>query len=341
MFLIIKKRNLSNTFKSSILNYFLGVSLGFFSLIYYGYLWWSILALIFFSILTLVVKPQYNDFQLYIFLGMATLLAPYFGFRIVGANSIYLLFGVVVVFLCNLYSKFLRKILIYLIPISLILALSFFETGDTWMQGSFQIDNISLNFAGFFNLGNFLLLLIILVLILFPRFFKDQSDILLLSISLILSSLFLMLYFASRMQTTGKVELWPRALFFIGEVFNLTLFLLIPSLVIYIYRNFFADSLRLFQVILITVFIYFSLSNTLIYKINGLFPTFSNGAWFAHQACSNPHEDPMLAKVFETKPDIQYFLRFNCSEADWPYIKVAYNGVQNMLRNPNVKFYSK
>jgi hypothetical protein len=45
-----------------------------------------------------------------------------------------------------------------------------------------------------------------------------------------------------------------------------------------------------------------------------------NGAWFAHQGCSNPHEDPMLSKVFENFPEIQNFLRKNCSNVNWPVI---------------------
>jgi hypothetical protein len=44
------------------------------------------------------------------------------------------------------------------------------------------------------------------------------------------------------------------------------------------------------------------------------------GAWFAHQGCSNPHEDPMLSKVFENNADIQEFLRQNCPNVSWPAI---------------------
>ncbi len=41
------------------------------------------------------------------------------------------------------------------------------------------------------------------------------------------------------------------------------------------------------------------------------------GAWYAHQGCSNPQKDPMLAKVFENYPDIQDFLRAKCSSVTW------------------------
>ena len=67
--------------------------------------------------------------------------------------------------------------------------------------------------------------------------------------------------------------------------------------------------------------IFGSLSNVLGDRVYGSMPinTF-NAAWFAHKGCSNPHEDPMLAKVFETRPYIQDFLRENCWGKKWPLV---------------------
>jgi hypothetical protein len=150
-----------------------------------------------------------------------------------------------------------------------------------------------------------------------------------------------MYYFASRMQVTEKIELWPRAYSHISGVFTILSVIIFSRVLIEISKKIIPSNKNKISIILISVILLFPLSQSLSSKIYGTFPTFSNSAWLAHQACSNPHEDPMLAKVFETKPHIQYFLRFYCPDVNWPYIKVAYNGPKNMLMNPYVKFYTK
>ena len=65
-----------------------------------------------------------------------------------------------------------------------------------------------------------------------------------------------------------------------------------------------------------------SISNSLGDRIYGSMPINAfSGAWFAHKGCSNPHEDPMLAKVFESRPYIQDYLRKECWGKNWPLVE--------------------
>jgi hypothetical protein len=74
-------------------------------------------------------------------------------------------------------------------------------------------------------------------------------------------------------------------------------------------------------------------------KIYNNFPTYENLTFLAHKACDNPHVDPFLAKVFESRPNIQYFLRFNCQGNKWPYVRVLHNGPKSMLMNSHHRSY--
>ena len=137
-----------------------------------------------------------------------------------------------------------------------------------------------------------------------------------------------MYFIASQMQVTSRVDLWPRAHEVQGYALNL-IFLVITLLIIEIVLNEvnFKKYLELSRQNLyyLTSCILFILGSYLVGSLGSSahrsmpYHAFSP-AWFAHQGCSNPHEDPMLSKVFETHPDIQAFLRDNCSSVDWPVI---------------------
>jgi hypothetical protein len=137
-----------------------------------------------------------------------------------------------------------------------------------------------------------------------------------------------MYFIASQMQVTSRVDLWPRA----GEVQYYSLNLIF--LVIFLYVIEILTNENNFKKYLISSkqSIYFFVSLILFivgsYLVSSLGSLTYNSmpyhaftpAWFAHQGCSNPHEDPMLSKVFETNPDIQDFLRLKCPSANWPKI---------------------
>jgi hypothetical protein len=133
------------------------------------------------------------------------------------------------------------------------------------------------------------------------------------------------------MQVTNLVDLWPRSYELFLYPFNLIILLTVLGAIQSIFyfassNNFFKDIFakknNSFYLSVLVLFIIFgSLSNVLGDRVYGSMPvnTF-NGAWFAHKGCSNPHEDPMLAKVFETRPYIQDFLRENCWGKKWPLV---------------------
>jgi hypothetical protein len=137
-----------------------------------------------------------------------------------------------------------------------------------------------------------------------------------------------MYFIASQMQVKSRVDLWPRAQEVQGYALNL-IFLIVSLFVIEVILN--ESNFKKYlefsklNVYYLISFILFILGSYLVGSLGASahrsmpYHAF-NPAWFAHQGCSNPHEDPMLSKVFETYPDIQAFLRENCSSVDWPVI---------------------
>lgn len=138
-----------------------------------------------------------------------------------------------------------------------------------------------------------------------------------------------MMYFiASQMQISNRVDLWPRAQEVQGYALNL-IFLIITLFIIEVVLNennhkkyFEFSKPNLYYLISFILFISGSyLVGSIGASAHRSMPYHAfNPAWFAHQGCTNPHEDPMLSKVFETYPDIQAFLRENCPSVDWPVI---------------------
>ena len=131
------------------------------------------------------------------------------------------------------------------------------------------------------------------------------------------------------MEVTDKVELFPRAAGTFGFAWSvLTLIALIAILT----STYFSDFIRrvwpkklsqvnnIFLTLVLLLPIVAIHARTLSEAQDGIFPIGENGVWLAYRACDNPHEDPMLAKVFEESPFIQDFLRENCPNVDWPVI---------------------
>ena len=137
-----------------------------------------------------------------------------------------------------------------------------------------------------------------------------------------------MYFIASQMQVTSRVDLWPRAMevqkYSLSLIFLIYILYLIDSIInAKIFKKYFDLTKQNFfyLLILILFFIGSYLVNYLGSSLYEGMPYHSfNSAWYAHQGCSNPHEDPMLSKVFESNPDIQDFLRRNCPLANWPEI---------------------
>ena len=326
--------------------YYYGLVLGLITLVYYGNLWWAVIALIFLSSYVLIFNQKYTRYMFNIFTGLAVLLIPLFGSSNIPTSSFVIFIAIIMFAIFNLFRD-LSKFFSLFIPIGLISLLFLFDTGDTWIDEGLFSQNPTLNLLGGLNYSNLIFLIIFLSIIIFNIYNTDYIRITFPLTLLVLSSLIMMYFFASKTQITGLIELWPRAGGFAADTLQILIYLnvinFLYELVQFLidkYKLFFELKIKVIVTILI-IFLMFPSSYSLFSKIYGSFPTFSNGAWFAHQACSNPHEDPMLAKVFETKPHIQYFLRFNCPNVTWPYIKVAYNGPKNMLMNPYVTFYNK
>jgi len=343
IFLIIYKRNKSVKKIESFHNVVRGIFLGTFALIYFGHLWWSIVALLITSLILLFKFREYGNYQFNTYLGFFLVLGPFFGQQLLQINALYILFMALAAGALFQFFPILGKISLMIFPIIFLSILVVFRTGDTWVEGAIQSQDPTINIFGSFNFANIFMFILIFASIfyLMNEKFKEESFIFYSSILLMISGLLMMYYFASRMQVTEKIELWPRAYGHIYGVFTILSVIIFSRVLIEISKKIIPSNKNKISIILISVILLFPLSQSLSSKIYGTFPTFSNGAWLAHQACSNPHEDPMLAKVFETKPHIQYFLRFYCPDVNWPYIKVAYNGPKNMLMNPYVKFYTK
>ena len=133
---------------------------------------------------------------------------------------------------------------------------------------------------------------------------------------------------ASQMQVTKRVDLWPRATEIQSYVLSLTSILIIILALENIFEkipiraSYGENPVRIqfiyfFGMLIIGSYFVSTLGN----QTYSAMPTNTfNGAWYAHQGCSNPHKDPMLAKVFENYPDIQKFLRANCSSVNWPEV---------------------
>jgi hypothetical protein len=322
--------------KSSLKFFALGFLTGIISLMYFGYLYWLIPFLMG-SILIMTFsknRKRYFERNTNLYLGLGAGLGPVVYFRIVENVYLFYLSLFAVCLLSFLLQKFnsLRKMFHIIVTLGVFLGLTvsliWFRANDTWVEGGIEKNdptvNSIINLSGV-NLSLFLLVIVGIYLIIVNKI--DLSSVFSL-VGVYVSSTIFMYLIVSQMQETLRVDLWPRALevqryslnlaFLIAFLFVIKLLVTRYNLGSYI--DF--DNKNRFYFVTFILFI----SGSYLVSSLGSSAYFSmpyhsfTGAWFAHQGCSNPHEDPMLSKVFEYNPDIQTFLRENCPSADWPVI---------------------
>jgi hypothetical protein len=199
---------------------------------------------------------------------------------------------------------------------------------DTWFEGGIAENNPTTN--PILALEKFNLLLLGLFLFLIFKFLVDIELSIIISIVLgiYLSSTIFMYLIASQMQVSRRVDLWPRAQevqsYSINLIFLLILLFIVDILAKkYNFEKFIPTASStvllpaIFGLVLVGSYFVSTLGGQAFYSM----PYHAlNGAWYAHQGCSNPQKDPMLAKVFENYPDIQDFLRAKCSSVTWEKI---------------------
>ena len=322
--------------KSFIKFFFLGFLIGIISLMYFGYLYWLIPFLIA-SILIMIFsknRKKYFERNTNLYLGLGAGLGPVVYFRLV--ENIYLfylsLFAVCLASFLLQKSQSIKNLFHSLITLgvflSLIVVLLWFRAGDTWVEGGIEKNDPTVK--AIINLSgvNLLLFLSIVVGIFFIIINKKDLTSVFSMVGIYVSSTIFMYLIASQMQITLRVDLWPRALEVQGYSLNLVfliIFIFVIELIVTRYnlsRYIDFNNQNIFYLISFILFISGSyLVSSLGSSSHSSMPYHAfTGAWFAHQGCTNPHEDPMLSKVFEYNPDIQTFLRENCPLSDWPVI---------------------
>jgi len=334
IYIVVRLKDISSIKPFKLFIY--GLLLGSISMTYFGYLYWLIPMLAVISLMVLVSKDRekYLDRHTYLYLGLGAGLAPVIYFRITeDLYSYYLIiFGVVLLFLV-LHNFKKLKYLSHLffnvgLFLGLLVALFTYRAGDTWVEGGIEKNDPTVNsIINLSGIGLILFLALVFGVYFIIKFIKDFTVITILT-GIYLSPTIFMYFIASQMQVSSRVDLWPRAQEVQEYALNL-IFLIVSLFVIEVVLNEskFKKYLELSKqnVYYLISFILFILGSYLVGSLGASahssmpYHAFSP-AWFAHQGCSNPHEDPMLSKVFETYPDIQAFLRENCSSVDWPVI---------------------
>jgi hypothetical protein len=313
-----------------------GIFLGVVSMTYFGYIYWLIPLML--TIIPLILfskdREKYINLHTHLYLGLGIGLGPVIYFRVTSEIAFYysiLFVGYLLLFLFKNNKSILRIILSFTtlgMFIGLLWALFYFRTLDSWIYDDIDkkdptVDSIiSLNGMGIF------IFLAIIIGLYFIIEQKNQISTLFMLVGIYISSSIFMYFIASQMQITGRVDLWPRAL----EVQYISLTLIYLLFFLFILDKFHKEKLinKFFEpnsrnYFYLTSFGLFILGSFLVSSLgshaHASMPYHAfNAAWFAHQGCSNPHEDPMLAKVFESNPDIQEFLRENCSSVVWAEI---------------------
>ena len=311
----------------------LGFVLGFISLSYFGYIYWLLPMLIAGVLLAFFSKDREKYLQRHalLYLGLAAGLGPVIYYRLIENINVYYVI-IIGLFLISLFSKnfiFLGKLLNIFINIgiflALLVALLTFRAGDTWVEGGIEKNDPTVKSIISLSQTNLVIFLLVIFAFLLLILFKKDLTIILILIGVYVSSATFMYFIASQMQVTSRVDLWPRALEVQGYALILIyLFLFLFLLEGLITKNnlikyFNLSHINLFYLMTFILFFVGSyLVSTLGSTAHASMPYHSfTGAWYAHQGCSNPHEDPMLSKVFEFNPGIQNFLRENCSAVNW------------------------
>jgi hypothetical protein len=334
IYIIIKSRQSTTNNLSSY--FFFGLIFGLVSLIYYGYIYWLIPLMIGINLLLFFLKnkKEYLKYQSYFYLGLGTGLGPVLlSFVKINIGNYYFIILLSLLFLYPLrkYKKvefFFHLFINSALLLGLIGALLFYRAKDTWVEGGIEKNNPTV--SSIMDLTGPNLFIFLVFLLGFYFIIKSNKEIIVL-LSLVgayISSILFMYFIASQMQVTSRVDLWPRAMevqkYSLSLIFLIYILYLIDSIInAKIFKKYFDLTKQNFfyLLILILFFIGSYLVNYLGSSSYESMPYHSfNSAWYAHQGCSNPHEDPMLSKVFESNPDIQDFLRRNCPLANWPEI---------------------
>jgi len=313
-----------------------GIFLGVVSMTYFGYIYWLIPLML--TIIPLILfskdREKYINLHTHLYLGLGIGLGPVIYFRVTSEIAFYyfiLFVGYLLLFLFKNNKSILRIILSFTtlgMFIGLLWALFYFRTLDSWIYDDIDKKDPTVDSIISLNGMSIFIFLAIIIGLYFIIEQKNQISTLFMLVGIYISSSIFMYFIASQMQITGRVDLWPRAL----EVQYISLTLIYLLLFLFILDKFHKEKLinKFFEpnsrnYFYLTSFGLFILGSFLVSSLgshaHASMPYHAfNAAWFAHQGCSNPHEDPMLAKVFESNPDIQEFLRENCSSVVWAEI---------------------
>jgi hypothetical protein len=336
IFVIISAVNQMNINIKIRLKYLIyGISIGLISLMYFGYLYWLTPFLILLTVLSFFGKNRslLIEIQLLVFLGIALAIIPIiYPLTQLKMSNLYLVILITILFLItNSQLKgrnFINLAGSTIIIFVLLIILFDYRANDEWFEGGIEQNNPTLN--PILPFDNYKVIFILLFLYLIYRFIskKEYYIYLQILIAIYLSSTFFMYLIASQMQISKRVDLWPRATEIQSYVLSLTSILIIILILENIFEKISIQTsydenpvriqfIYLFAMLIIGSYFVSNLGN----QTYAVMPTQTfNGAWYAHQGCSNPHKDPMLAKVFENYPDIQKFLRSNCSSVNWPEV---------------------
>lgn len=316
--------------------YFWGIISGIISLLYFGYLYWLAPLLFLIGIVVFISKKRliYSRMQAFYYLGLSTALGPiiYIEFFDKMTNFYLLVLAALIVLVSVKKLKSISKLFLYLGNIVGLLGLTYvffsYRIPDSWFYGDIEKNNPTVE--SIIDLSGINLAILFLVVFGIYYIIKSGESLSIVAIlsGMYLSSTIFMYFIASQMQVTLRVDLWPRA----ESIQSYTLNLIFLILFILFVKSIFGQSklveingiskTNLFYLVASILFFVGSyLVSVLGSQAHGSMPYHAfTPAWYAHQGCTNPHEDPMLSKVFESYPEIQTFLRSECYEVNWPEI---------------------
>ena len=332
---ISKTQDFNFKFNSKLFLY--GIFFGLSSLTYFGYLWWSLIA-----IGVLIFALWFNEKREYLFtkvidagLGFALIfgpsqIAPRFGLS--GMVFLFLLLLIIalrfVIQKNNLLSRALAFLAGLISPAAVVFTLVTNRTGDTWFESYMELNPTPNLGLGFNTTSSVFILITLIGLILAFNETQFRSATLVLGTTFISSAL-MMFWFAAEMEITRNIELFPRAAGTFGFAWTVLtfigLFAILTSSYFYeLIKYILPKGLSKLNTLILTLVLILPIgaihARTLSESQDGIFPIGENAVWQAYRACDNPHEDPMLAKLFEEQPFIQKYLRENCPKVDWPVI---------------------
>jgi hypothetical protein len=312
-----------------------GIFIGLITLLYFGYLYWLTPFLILLTVLSFFCKNKslLIELQLLVFLGIALALIPIiYPLTQLNMGNLYLVISITILFLITNSQLKGRNFINLggstLIIFALLIILFDYRANDEWFEGGIEKNNPTLD--SILPFDAYTVVFIPFFLYLIYRFIskKEYYIYLQILIAIYLSSTFFMYLIASQMQLSKRVDLWPRATEVQSYILSITSILIIILILENIFEkisiptSYDENPVRIqfiyfFAMLIIGSYFVSNLGN----QTYEVMPTKTfNGAWYAHQGCSNPHKDPMLTKVFENYQDIQKFLRSNCSLVNWPEV---------------------